>query len=241
MRSLALACVSALTPLALCAGAQASPAAIATPKLPLGHSGRWITDARGRVVIVHGVNMVYKIAPYYPSATGFGDDDAAFLAAVGFNAVRVGVIWKAVEPEPGVYDDAYLNQIAATVKTLARHGIVSLLDFHQDMYNELFQGEGAPDWAVEDDGLPRVPQTGFPGNSWTCPRFSTHSTTSGPTAPARGVSVSRTATAARGVTSRSGSAAIVRCWATSCSTSRSRGRHTPPAWRQTAAPRSTPR
>ena len=164
MRSLALACVSAVTGLALCAGAQASPAAIATPKLPLGHSGRWITDARGRVVIVHGVNMVYKIAPYYPSATGFGDDDAAFLASVGFNAVRVGVIWKAVEPEPGVYDDAYLNQIAATVKTLARLGIVSLLDFHQDMYNELFQGEGAPDWAVEDDGLPRVPRTGFPGN-----------------------------------------------------------------------------
>ncbi len=164
MRSLALACVSALAMLAACGGAQASPAAIAAPKLPLGHAGRWITDARGRVVIVHGMNMVYKIAPYYPAAAGFGDDDAAFLARMGFNAVRVGVIWKAVEPEPGVFDDAYLNHIATTVRTLARHGIVSLLDFHQDMYNELFQGEGAPDWAVEDDGLPPVPKTGFPGN-----------------------------------------------------------------------------
>ncbi len=114
-------------------------------------------------MIVHGTNVVYKLAPYYPSATGFGADDAAFLARLGFNAVRLGVIWKAVEPQPGVYDDAYLNRVAETVRTLSRHGIYSLLDFHQDMYNERFQGEGAPDWAVQDGGLPN-PKLGFPGN-----------------------------------------------------------------------------
>ncbi len=80
----------------------------------------------------------------------------------------MGVIWKAVEPRPGVYDDGYLGHIASTVRTLARHGIFSLLDFHQDMYNELFQGEGAPDWAVQDDGLPN-PKNGFPGNYPTDP------------------------------------------------------------------------
>ncbi|HEY2436735.1 MAG TPA: cellulase family glycosylhydrolase [Solirubrobacteraceae bacterium] len=158
MRSLALAlCVA-------CALAAASAsAASAAPKLPLSHSGRWITDAGGRVVIVHGTNMVYKLPPYYPSAVGFGSDDAAFLQRIGFNAVRVGVIWKAVEPRPGVYDDRYLAQIATTVRTLARHGVMSLLDFHQDLFNEQFQGEGAPDWAVQDGGLPN-PKLGFPGN-----------------------------------------------------------------------------
>ena len=135
----------------------------ASPRLPLSHAGRWITDASGHVVIVHGTNMVYKLAPYYPSAAGFGADDAAFLQRIGFNAVRVGVIWKAVEPQPGAFDDAYLARIAATVRTLARHGVLSLLDFHQDMYNERFQGEGAPDWAVQDGGLPN-PKLGFPGN-----------------------------------------------------------------------------
>jgi endoglycosylceramidase len=134
------------------------------PKLRLGHLGRWITDADGRVVIVHGINMVYKRPPDDPAAVGFGNDDAAFLASIGFNAVRVGVIWKAVEPRPGVYDNAYLNRIAGTVRTLARHGIVSLLDSHQDMYNERFQGEGAPNWPAEDDGLPAVPKRGFPAN-----------------------------------------------------------------------------
>ena len=40
---------------------------------------------------------------------------------------------------------------------LAAHGIFSLLDFHQDLYNEKFGGEGWPDWAVLDDGLPADP------------------------------------------------------------------------------------
>lgn len=131
---------------------------------PLDHSGRWLTDSDGRVVVLHGVNMVFKRPPYVPADTGFGDDDAAFLAEHGFNTVRLGVIYTAVEPQPGVYDDAYLDRIAETVAVLGRHGIYVQLDFHQDLYNERFQGEGFPDWAVQDDGLPAQPQTGFPGN-----------------------------------------------------------------------------
>src|SRR4051812_12426672 len=108
--------------------------------------------------------MVYKRPPYAPDAAGFGDDDAAFLAHEGYTTVRLGVIYGAVEPQPGVYDDAYLARIARTVRVLGRHGIVSLLDFHQDLYSERFQGEGWPDWAVMDDGLPATPQLGFPAN-----------------------------------------------------------------------------
>ncbi len=131
---------------------------------PLGHAGRWIVDSRGRVLIPHGLNMVNKVRPYAPAATGFGDDDARFLAANGLNLVRLGVIYTAVEPSPGSYDDAYLAGIARTVATLGSHGIYSLLDFHQDMYNERFAGEGFPDWSVQDDGLPNTPNLGFPGN-----------------------------------------------------------------------------
>jgi endoglycosylceramidase len=138
-------------------------AAAVGPVLPLGHTDTWITDADGRVVVLHGLNQVYKVPPYEPAADGFGDDDAAFLAANGFNAMRVGVIWAAVEPAPGTYDDAYLASIAQTVQTLAAHGVLSLLDFHQDLYNEAFQGEGAPAWAVQTGGLPN-PQLGFPAN-----------------------------------------------------------------------------
>ena len=74
-------------------------------------SGQWIVDGSGRVLVLHGLNMVYKRAPYAPDHVGFGRDDARFLARQGFTTVRLGLIWKAVEPQPGVYDDAYLARI----------------------------------------------------------------------------------------------------------------------------------
>jgi endoglycosylceramidase len=162
-----LAVVSVLTAGAAAAQPRTSaPQAALTDAGPFGNAGRWITDAAGRVFVTSGINMVNKRAPYAPDATGFGDDDAAFLAANGFDSVRLGVIWKAIEPQPGVYDDAYLDRIKTTVDTLARHGVTSLLDMHQDMFNERFQGEFAPDWAVLDDGLPAWPQLGFPANQF---------------------------------------------------------------------------
>src|SRR4051794_22033998 len=107
--------------------------AAAAPAPPFSHVGRFITDSTGRVFVSHGVNLVYKLPPYEPSVTGFGNDDAAFLAREGFNSVRLGVIYKAVEPQPGVYDDNYLATIAQTATVLERHGITPLIDFHQDM------------------------------------------------------------------------------------------------------------
>lgn len=126
--------------------------------------GHFRVDGHGRVIITHGLNMVAKTPPYLPSATGFSDDDAAFLHRNGFTSVRLGVIWAAVEPQPGVYDDGYLAGLLSTVRMLQAHGISSLLDAHQDLLNERFQGEGAPAWAVLDGGLPNQPAAGFPGN-----------------------------------------------------------------------------
>ncbi|MGH3561491.1 MAG: glycoside hydrolase family 5 protein, partial [Mycobacterium sp.] len=103
--------------------------------------------------------------PFEPSGDGFSDDDAAFLAANGFNVVRVGIFWAAIEPEPGVFNDAYLASVAQTVQMLARHGIVSLLDMAQDSYSSTIGGpgggEGMPAWATETGGLPNPP-IGFP-------------------------------------------------------------------------------
>lgn len=41
---------------------------------------------------------------------------------------------------------------------------MTLLDAHQDMYNEKFEGEGAPDWAVLDKGAPNLLKVSFPAN-----------------------------------------------------------------------------
>lgn len=151
------------------------PAGLGTPMQandgslpPLSTTGTWLTNSDGQVVILHGVNEVYKLPPYLPSASGFSEDDAEFLAANGFNVVRLGVIWAGVEPEPGVIDTAYLASIRQTVQMLADHGIYTVVDMHQDNYSGTFQGEGAPEWATQTVGLPN-PEFGFPINYFLNP------------------------------------------------------------------------
>lgn len=161
-----------LAVLACALPASAAAATNASPTPPLSHEGRWITDADGRVVVMHGWNMVYKVGSLRPADTGFGDDDMRFLRRNGFNLVRLGIIQRGVEPKlpaDGVhadYRENYLNSISATQRALQQHGIFTLLDAHQDMYNERFQGEGFPDWAVVGKAAtePPVPAIGFPGN-----------------------------------------------------------------------------
>jgi endoglycosylceramidase len=149
------------------------PSIAAAAPTPLHQSGRWLVDGEGRVVVLHGVNQVHKLPPYLPSALGFGADDAAAIATEGFNTVRTGLAHKGFVPAPGTYDAAYLENLAATVDLLTDQGIYVLIDFHQDLFNERYQGNGMADWATVDSAPvdPTLfPQcaTGFPGNIFAC-------------------------------------------------------------------------
>lgn len=132
------------------------------PIPPLAAAGRWFVDALGRVVMFHGMNQVEKRPPYYPAAFGFGDDDAAFLADEGFNTLRLGVDLRGLMPAPGQVDETYIDHLAESVAALGRHGLFVLLDFHQDGYAPLFNGNGFPDWMAITDGLPNPPDAVFP-------------------------------------------------------------------------------
>ncbi|MGZ8665996.1 MAG: cellulase family glycosylhydrolase [Solirubrobacterales bacterium] len=169
MASRVAAFLAVASALAAPAAASAGSASPLRAQHPLSNTGRWLTDSAGRVVILHGFNMVYKRPPYAPGAVGFGADDADFLRRNGFNTVRLGVIYKAVEPQPGQINHTYIRKVRGVERTLAKRGIHSLIDFHQDLYNEKFTGEGWPDWAVLDDGLPAEPLTGFPATYITSP------------------------------------------------------------------------
>ena len=109
-------------------------------------------DTSGRVVNFHGVNIVYKVAPFIPSQgvfdpeTSLNDDDIANLVQWGFNFVRLGVMWEAVEKVEGQYDGAYLNEIEDLINKLGRNGIYTLIDMHQDAFARLSCGEGFPDF-----------------------------------------------------------------------------------------------
>jgi len=147
-----------------------APAAFAAPRpegpVVLHRQGRWLVDAAGRVVLLHGVNAVWKRVPYVPpqTAAGFTDRDAQWIADQGFNTVRLGVIFAGVMPTRGKVDQGYLDRVARIVDELAARKVWVLLDFHQDLYSEKFSGEGFPAWAVHDDGLPQPVDAGFPGN-----------------------------------------------------------------------------
>jgi len=148
--------------------------------------GPFLYDRQGRVVFFHGVNAVYKHPPYELfSAPGkpwdFSAADASLMARLGFNVVRLGMTWKGLEPgnapandpaictpgsphDPGQFSqtvlDAYLTKVKETVDLLGRFHIYTLLDMHQDVYNELFDGEGAPNWAVCTGGAPNTEPPG---------------------------------------------------------------------------------
>jgi endoglycosylceramidase len=96
--------------------------------------------------MLHGVNMVEKSPPYYPSAAGFGEDDATWIEHHGFNVVRLGVLPTGLMPQPGRIDTAYLEHLAATVDVLARHHVYVLFDFHQDGWGPSIGDDGFPSW-----------------------------------------------------------------------------------------------
>jgi endoglycosylceramidase len=129
---------------------------------PIGHQGRWLTDAEGRVLLVHGVNVVEKAAPYYPAAEGFSDADAAWLADNGFRVVRVGILATGLMPTPGVVDTGYIQQVATTVNGLATHDVYSLLDFHQDGWGPVVGSDGFPAWMTLTGDAVNDTDAGFP-------------------------------------------------------------------------------
>ncbi|MFN8105133.1 MAG: cellulase family glycosylhydrolase [Acidimicrobiia bacterium] len=135
----------------------ASGPANADPADGLAADGRWWRDASGRVVLLHGVNVVRKVAPYIPSPEEFGPADADRIASLGWNTVRLGFIWAGMQPSPGAVDTAYLDRYEELVNLLGERGIHVLVDSHQDLWNERWGGEGAPDWAVLRPGAAKRP------------------------------------------------------------------------------------
>jgi len=78
-------------------------------------SKSFILDNAGRYSIFHGVNVVVKLPPYLPNLDLFDPYmslntkyDLDTMKRLGFNIVRLGVMWEAVERQPNIYDYDYL-------------------------------------------------------------------------------------------------------------------------------------
>ena len=84
------------------------------------------------------------------------EEDAALLASMGHNTIRLGVLWAGLEPVEGQYNMTYLDQIKICVDTSEQYGLCPVLDMHQDVFNRRFCGNGVPDW------VPQPPDFNFP-------------------------------------------------------------------------------
>jgi endoglycosylceramidase len=139
-------------------------------------NGGRLVDAHGREVVLRGVNVnaLVEYWAYDPArftVYPFADADADAIAAHGFNAVRLLLSWSRVEPEPGVYDEAYLDEAEAAVLRLQSRGVWAIVDLHQDAWGATlaarpgedcsgtlgpaFGWDGAPGWATLDGGARR--------------------------------------------------------------------------------------
>jgi endoglycosylceramidase len=119
-------------------------------------NSRQFVDKEGRVRIFHGVNIVVKNPPYTPLEGSFdpinslSDIDYDYLTKFGFNVVRLGVIWEAVETQPGIYNSTYLDIYEKIINKLGERGIYTILDSHQDMFSRVLCGEGVPVFYAKD-------------------------------------------------------------------------------------------
>ncbi len=123
-------------------------------------------DSEGRQIILHGVNIVDK-SKERNYLSWHGQEEFIRMREWGFNCIRLGIFWDAVEPEPGRYDDEYLAGVHKRIQWAKENGIYVLLDMHQDLFSAKFGGDGAPEWAVLDDGKPHI----HPGTIWSAAYF----------------------------------------------------------------------
>ncbi len=131
--------------------------------------GRWLKDSAGRVLILRGMNVTGAnkwpdpdTGKFFPS--WLSPEDFRRIASWGYNSVRFLIIWEAIEPERGKFDDEYLSDVYTITEWARDAGLLTVLDMHQDIYSRKFYGDGAPEWAVLDDGIPFTPRTPWYNN-----------------------------------------------------------------------------
>ncbi len=115
--------------------------------------GLFISDEYGRQLILHGLNTASNAKGAPDRMPWIGEHDVEREATqFGFNFVRYLIFWDFIEPEKGVFNSQYLDEVQRRVEWYTSRGMYVMLDMHQDIYSIEFGGDGAPAWAIESDG-----------------------------------------------------------------------------------------
>lgn len=138
------------------------------------HEVRWypenglIKDKYGRTRVFRGINLGGVKAPVSPEVSGTYDisyTDRPFpeaeadihfsrLAKAGFNLIRWGVTWEAVEHDgPEMYDEDFLAYTRRMIKKAGDYGFTVIIEPYQNAWSRWTGGCGAPLWTLEMAGF----------------------------------------------------------------------------------------
>ncbi len=172
-----------------CDSLPTSPAAAAAPRRVRVQGRRFVEAATNATIVLAGPNVVVKGPPYLPSTAGdsicndvvnadcaalgnctscstFNHADVLHLKALGWNVIRLGVIWAGAQPSDANYLDAsFLHRLHSILDLTDQAGIHVLLDNHGDMTGSAGCGNGVPMWFQQKaagDLIGKPLETAFP-------------------------------------------------------------------------------
>lgn len=117
-------------------------------------NGRNFIDEYGRQRIFNGMNYADKSGLEYCfiNPNEYTELNIRKLSECGFNVIRLGVTWEAIETELGKYNEDYIDKIVNFMDVCHKYGMYVFIDMHQDLYGPACGGDGAPEWATLTDG-----------------------------------------------------------------------------------------
>ena len=151
---------------------------------------RFVLSASNEPIVLSGPNVVVKGPPYLPSVSGdsichdvtdgscapncqscttFNAADAAHLKAMGWNAIRLGVVWAGAQPrDEDALDAGFVARLHALLNLTDAAGIHVILDNHGDMVGTAGCGNGVPMW-VQQQAAPALTRNPTPTPTLTQP------------------------------------------------------------------------
>ena len=88
--------------------------------------GRHYLERDGRPFVPVGAHVVPVEGPDWPGRVGASTFDTYFhaMSAMGLDAARIDLLWSAVEPSPGRYDEKHLLILDEVLEAASRNGIL---------------------------------------------------------------------------------------------------------------------
>ncbi len=131
---------------------------------------QFIVGESGKPIILSGPNVVVKASPYIPDVSGttycvdnvndacattgtcsscstFNQADVDHIKAMGWNSIRLGVVWAGAQPRnEDSLDPDFLTRLHKILNLTDSAGINVILDNHGDMVGSAGCGNGVPMW-----------------------------------------------------------------------------------------------